>query len=409
MTDTARGRATGTAGRQGTRSAKARRGVGVRAGSSPLEAGITQTMLDLAGLPSVSGAEGNVRAYIAARLERLGLVAEVDAAGNLIARVPAEPANRTAEPPLLLNAHMDRVPLGRAHTPLLKDGILRSDGTTNLGADDSAGIAIILAVAEALRTRASAHPPLVLLFTVGEEVGSTGAKAFDAERWGAREGIVFDNVAAPGAVVTRAATYIAFDVTLRGSGGHPGKQLAGTTSAIEIFHQASYPFGVLDDDATRVQIGRIEGGSARNAVPLELRAWGEVRTLREGAARADLLERIATAFTTAAERLGGSAEVTFDPHCGSYQVSADEPLLQAWLHTWQARGHQPDLVTTFIGSDASALRESARVFTVSTGAMDEHTSAEWIALAPLAELAETTLALLAAYPGIRASRASEGK
>ncbi len=41
----------------------------------------------------------------------------------------------------------------------------------------------------------------------------------------------------------RAATYIAFDVTLHGSGGHPGKGLAGTASAIEIFRRAQYPFG----------------------------------------------------------------------------------------------------------------------------------------------------------------------
>jgi hypothetical protein len=54
-------------------------------------------------------------------------------------------------------------------------------------------------------------------------------------------------------------------------------------------------------------------------------------------------------------------------------------------------------MTTFIGSDASALRRFAGVFTVSTGAMDEHTTNEWIALAPLADLAETTVALLSTY------------
>jgi tripeptide aminopeptidase len=54
-------------------------------------------------------------------------------------------------------------------------------------------------------------------------------------------------------------------------------------------------------------------------------------------------------------------------------------------------------MTTFIGSDASALRAHTRVFTVSTGAMEEHTSAEWIALAPLAELTETAIELLSTY------------
>jgi tripeptide aminopeptidase len=362
-----------------------------------LEARITETLIALAGIPSISGAEEQVRAYIVERLERLDLSVVIDAAGNVIARLPASDTARDAEPPVLLNAHMDRVPPGRAHTPLLRNGILRSDGTTNLGADDSAGIALILHIAEELRTRGVSHPPLLLLFTVGEEVGLTGAKAFDPAPWGTREGIVFDNAGEAGEVVTRAATYIAFDVTLHGSGGHPGKQLEGTASAIEMFRRAQYPFGSLDGDTTRVSIGRIEGGSARNAVPAEVRVQGEARTLLEGAERTTLLERIERAFTEAAQSLGGSAEIAFDPHCDGYRVDPNEPLLRAWAAACAERGQPFRTITTFIGSDASALRAHTRVFTVSTGAMNEHTSDEWIATAPLAEVAETALRVLENY------------
>jgi tripeptide aminopeptidase len=362
-----------------------------------LEGRITDTMIALAGTPSVSGAEGALRDHVRGRLEQLGLAPQVDVAGNLIARVPASPAERDDEPPLLLNAHLDRVPPGRAHSPILTDGILRGDGTTNLGADDSAGIAIILHAVEELRQRDLPHAPLLLLFTVGEEVGLVGAKAFDPAPWGAREGIVFDNAGEPGEVVTHAATYIAFDVTLRGSGGHPGKRLEGTASAIEMFRRADIPFGVLDGGASRVSIGRIEGGTARNAIPREARIQGEARTLLEGEARSTLLGRIERAFVAAAESLGGSAEVTFDPHCDGYTIAQDEPLPQAYAAALAARGREFRTLTTFIGSDASALRAHTRVFTISTGAMDEHTSDEWIALAPLADLVETTLVLLAAY------------
>ena len=205
-----------------------------------LEARITATLVELAGVPSVSGQENAVRRYIQERLEqRLGVSPQTDAAGNLFVRLPGAPAARDAEPPLLLNAHMDRVPPGRAHIPTITGGVMRSDGATNLGADDSAGIAIILHAAEELHYHALAHPPLLLVFTTGEEVGLTGAKAFDARPFGAREGIVFDNAGEPGDIVTRAATYVAFDVTLHGSGGHPGKSLEGTASAIEMLTFAS--------------------------------------------------------------------------------------------------------------------------------------------------------------------------
>ena len=363
-----------------------------------LEARITQTHVELAGIPSVSGDEGRVRDYIRDRLEqRLGLTTQADAAGNLIARMPGSPVTRDAEEPLLLNAHMDRVPPGRGHTPVVKDSILRSDGTTNLGADDSAGIAVILHAVEELHWHNAPHPPLLLLFTTGEEVGLTGAKAFDPAPWGAHEGIVFDNAGEAGEVVTCAATYIAFDVLLRGSGGHPGKRLEGTASAVEMFRRAGYPSGVLDGDTSRVSIGRIEGGTARNAVPRELRALGEARTLLEGAERARLLERIERAFVEAAQSLGGSAEVAFDAHCDGYMVAEDEPLLLAYAEVLARHGESLRTITTFIGSDASALRPHTRVFTVSTGAMDEHTSDEWIALVPLTRLTERTIELLSTY------------
>jgi tripeptide aminopeptidase len=364
-----------------------------------LEARITETLVELAALPSVSGQETAVRDYIQSRLERrLNVSPQTDQAGNLFARLSGVPVARDAEPPLLLNAHMDRVPPGKAHTPIVADGVMRSDGATNLGADDSAGIAIILHAVEELHYHALPHPPLLLLFTTGEEVGLTGAKAFDLSPWNVHEGIVFDNAGEPGDIVTRAATYIAFDVTLRGRGGHPGKRLEGTASAIEMFRRAAYPVGSLDDDTTRVSIGRIEGGTARNAIPAEARAQGEARTLLEGQPQRALLQSIERAFTEAAAMLGGDASVEFDVHCGGYAIGKDESLPQAFMEVEAKHGLEPHAITTFIGSDASALRgNGCAVFTVSTGAMEEHTTREWIALAPLARLTQTAVDFLSDY------------
>jgi tripeptide aminopeptidase len=363
-----------------------------------LEARMTATLVELAGIPSVSGQEAAVRAYVAARLdERLGLETHVDAAGNLIALMPGTPIKRAIERPLLLSAHMDRVPPGKAHTPIVADGVMRSDGTTNLGTDDSAGLAVILHIAEELHWRNLPHPPLVLLFTTGEEVGLTGANAFDPAPWGATEGIVFDNAGEAGEVVTRAATYIAFDVTLFGRGGHPGKRLEATANAIEMFHRARYPAGSLDGDTTRVSIGRIEGGTARNAVPQEVRVQGEARTLLGGAERERVRAEIESAFVEASEALGGHAALSFDMHCDGYMVDPEEPLLRAFAAVLERHSQLLRTITSFIGSDASALRRHARVFTVSTGVMDEHTSDEWIPLAPLTRLTEQAIELLSTY------------
>src|SRR5437588_6993605 len=149
---------------------------------------LTATLIELVGIPSTTGHEEQVRTYLEQQLARLGLRTQVDAAGNLTGMLPGD-----AGKPLMLNAHMDRVPPGRGHRPALRDGMLYSDGTTNLGADDAAGIAIILEVLQQLIERGDQHPPIVVVFTVAEEVGLVGASAFDAAAWNVSEGIVFDN------------------------------------------------------------------------------------------------------------------------------------------------------------------------------------------------------------------------
>ena len=73
-------------------------------------------------------------------------------AGNIIAQLPG----RSDKPTIMFCAHMDRVAPGKGIKPVVEDGIIRSDGTTILGADDAAGIAAIL---EALRVVKEAGVP----------------------------------------------------------------------------------------------------------------------------------------------------------------------------------------------------------------------------------------------------------
>ena len=356
-----------------------------------LDARVREELVALVGIPSVSGHEEAVRAYLRQRLAGLGLASEVDAVGNLVALAPG------VGKPLLLNAHMDRVPPGRGHAPVVANGIMRGDGATNLGADDAAGLSIILLILEELARVDAPHPPVLALFTVEEEIGLRGALAFDPVPWNVEEGIVFDNAGAAGSIVTRASTYIAFDALLRGRGGHPGKELAGTVSAIEMLRHLTLPLGSLDGDTSRISLGTITGGTARNAIPAEVEVTGEVRSLLQGDALQALLDSVARHFTETAQRLGGSATSAFTPHGAGYTIPPDEPLLTRWRAAWEARGLGPaPLTSTFIGSDTNALRRALRVFTVSTGVEDEHTPEESIALAPLSDLILTALDLLRA-------------
>jgi len=347
-----------------------------------------QTLVDIIRLPSTSGNEGQVRDYLAARLAELGLTRQVDATGNLIGMLPGEGE------PLLLNAHMDRVPPGLGHRPVLRDGVLYSDGTTNLGADDAAGLSVILETLARCIEQKFPHPPLVVVCTVQEEVGMYGAAAFDPAPWNVHEGLVFDNAFEAGVVVSQGAMYIAFDIEVYGRTGHPGKDLAQTVNALEIFRQASYPHGSIAHDQTRINIGRITAGSARNAVPAHLVIQGELRSFEAAEIRQRYLDQIRNAFEESAKRLGGKIEMSLNPHCSAYTIDEQEPLLQIYQQVLEQRGSHLQMRPTFIGSDASAFRPRVKAFTISTGVSGEHSTEEYVPLAPLEQLVEDTLQLL---------------
>ncbi|GCE11902.1 M20/M25/M40 family metallo-hydrolase [Tengunoibacter tsumagoiensis] len=349
---------------------------------------LCQTLIDLVRIPSTSGHEEYVRSYIERHLTSLGLTSRVDVSGNLIATLDGE------GPALLLNAHMDRVSPGLGHEPILRNGVLYSDGTTNLGADDAAGIAIILEVLRRTVEQSLPHPPLVVVFTVQEEVGLCGARSFDAEMLQVTDGIVFDNAFEAGVVVSKAAAHEAFDIKITGRTGHPGKEITGTVDALEIFRQTPYPHGSLASDLTRINIGRIVAGHARNAIPGTVTIEGELRSFEPLSVYQHYKQALINAFDETAERLGGRAEITFTTYSTGYALNPDEPLLNIYQAALAQRGAVLEMKPTFIGSDTSGFRPAIRTFTVSTGVVDEHTTDEHIALAPLEQLVMDTLFVL---------------
>ncbi len=346
------------------------------------------TLIDIIGLPSTSGHEEHIRAYLAKKLVELGLTSNTDSTGNLIATLAGNGK------PVLLNAHMDRVPPGLGHQPVLRDGVLYSDGTTNLGADDAAGIVIILETLRRVQADDLPHPSLIIVFTVQEESGLCGANNLDLARWQVADGIVFDNAFAAGVVVSAGAAYEAFDVSITGHGGHPGKDLAHTANAIDIFHTADYPYGSLHNDQTRINFGYINGGQARNAIPDHLSIAGELRSFESAENIQRYQHALRNAFKQAAIRLGGQAEVTFTTHSTGYTISPDEPLLETYRTVLTQRGATLQMQSTFIGSDTSGLRRTLKAFTLSTGVVNEHTKEEYVALAPLEQIVQDTLHIL---------------
>ena len=179
---------------------------------------------ELCATPSPSGREGAMAERVTADLRALGYeVSEDDAAaetgaecGNLLARLPGR-----SERSVMLCAHMDTVPHEGVVEPVLVDGGWESAGDTILGADNKAAVAMLLALAH--RAAVEGSPVGVeLIFSVSEENGLNGARAFDVSTLQSDIGFVFDHATPIGEVVVASPTFYRLHAAFRGAAAHAG-------------------------------------------------------------------------------------------------------------------------------------------------------------------------------------------
>jgi len=351
---------------------------------------LRSTFIDLTAIDAPSKNEGAISAYVTSRLGKLGLEVSKDEKGNVLGYLSG------VGEPILLNAHLDRVPPGKGHTPIIDGDVVRSDGTTNLGSDDTAGVTIILEALSQVQNRKITHPPLVIAFTVEEEIGLWGAKALDLSKHQLQSGIVYDNAFEAGTVVSQGAAYVAIDLEIKGKSTHPGKDLTAGVNVIEIFRKAEFAIGEADNGQTRINMGTLNAGVARNSVPDKLTAQVEIRSFLDETALTQKVNGFQEIFAAAAKNQGGTVNFKANKLAVAYKVDPKEPLLRAYRDVVEKRGGKFEMKETFIASDTNALRgeRGLHVFTVSTGVLNEHSSEETVKLSDMELLTKDLVSLL---------------
>lgn len=133
-------------------------------------------LMELLSIHGVSGKETKVRDYLKPVLSELMDMVVVDSYGNLL----GETIIGTGEgATIMLSAHMDTVKGVLADRKLIsKDGIISSDKGA-LGADDRAGIAIVLSVLRNI-TKTSFNGTIKVAFSREEEIGCVGSDKIDS-------------------------------------------------------------------------------------------------------------------------------------------------------------------------------------------------------------------------------------
>lgn len=133
-------------------------------------------LINLLNIHATSGNEAPVRKYLKPILTNLMDVVKVDSYGNLLAEKKCGNGNGAT---VLLSAHMDTVKGVLADRKLIitEDGIIMSNKGA-LGADDRAGIAIILTVLRNLN-KLNFNGTIKVAFSREEEIGCVGASKID--------------------------------------------------------------------------------------------------------------------------------------------------------------------------------------------------------------------------------------
>lgn len=356
-----------------------------------------QSFLSLVRIDSVTYEEQRIIQHITRAFEALGLTVRNDGtgrdgAGNLLIRIPG---TRAHVPPLLLSAHTDTVEPGRGVKPRVEDGVIRSDGTTVLAADNKASVAALLEAVQVLTEQRLPHRAVELVLTWGEERGHAGAVAFDAGQLAARMGATLDDAAPPGRVTVAAPAYRSIRARFVGRAAHAGADPEHGISAIVAAAHAitRMRLGRLDHETT-ANVGIIRGGTARNAIPGAAELEAEARS-RDNAKLDRQVADMRAAMEAGAREMGARVELDIKQEYAAYRHAETEPMVQEAMRAVRAVGLTPALGESGGGSDANTFNEKGiQCVNLGIGMADMHTVNESIRIADLGKTCELALALM---------------
>lgn len=274
--------------------------------------------------------------------------------------------------------------------------IITTDGTTLLGADDKAGIAVIMeAVQHLIDNPDLTHAPIRILFTCDEEIGR-GIQHVDVPGLNATVGYTLDG---PGANEVDVETFSAdaATVTVKGINIHPSIGKDRMINAIRAAGEfaAALPRETLSPERTDGRDGflhpyHVEGGVAEVVMRIILRDFDTPKLTDH----ANLLKQIAT--EVAATHPGVSIEVDVQKQYRNMAdgLAAEPRAVQYALKAHERIGRTAKTAVIRGGTDGSVLTEKGLPTpNLSTGQHNPHSPLEWACLDEMERAVEVVVEL----------------
>jgi tripeptide aminopeptidase len=288
--------------------------------------------------------------------------------------------------------------------PMIGRTLITSDGTTLLGADDKAGVAVIVEAAAWLMEHPQARRgPIRLCFTCDEEIGR-GVDHLHPDQVGATACYTLDGQGANTIDVETFSADLAL-VTIRGVNIHPSIAKGRMTNAVRAaahFIQG-LPRQQLAPETTEGREGflhpyELHGGVAEVQLKILLREF-QAEKLAE---LADRLRQLAT--STLREFPAATIDVTIQPQYRNMAEGlAGEPRAVDYAEQALAGlGRQAERTIVRGGTDGSRLTAlGLPTPNLSTGEHSPHSPLEWTCLEEMVQAVQWLIALAEVWSGSR--------
>lgn len=280
--------------------------------------------------------------------------------------------------------------------------IVTSDGTTLLGADDKAGVAVIMETAAWLHEHPEIeHGPIRICFTCDEEIGH-GVDHVDLAQLGATVCYTLDGQSADEIDVETFSADLAI-VTVRGVNIHPAIAKGRMVNALRVAADflGRLPATSLAPETTSDRQGflhpyHIDGGVAEVSIRILLRDFDSANLARLASRLRDAAGETERAFA------GSSIDVDVTPQ---YRNMADglarEPrAVEFAKRALERLGRTPRLTIVRGGTDGSRFTElGLPTPNLSTGQHNLHSPLEWACLEEMAQASEMLVELVQIWAG----------
>jgi tripeptide aminopeptidase len=311
-------------------------------------------------------------------------------------------------------AHMDTVPICVGSQPVLDGEIVRSaDPTSGLGADNRAGVAVILNTALELVEKNVPHPPLVFCWFVQEEIGLQGSRCVGKSLLGGPKMAFNWDGGSPVKLTIGATGGYRLTIETRGIASHAGgapecgvSAVAIASLAIADLHQNGWHGDIRKGrNCGTSNVGVIQGGEATNVVTDHVLVKAEARS-HNPRFRQRIVSEIERAFRKAAREVrnvaGDRGEVAIDGRLDyeAFRLARKEPCVVAAASAVRSIGREPELTIANGGLDANWLfAHGIPTVTLGCGQLNQHMVTDSLDVAGFHDACRIALHLARAQEG----------